>query len=1398
MMLNVHKLKKLHTALCFSLLAAVAFLDLQGTAQEIVWTGPIGITGDANLSTNGSEFDALILNTSAASGLAAAGVFFNIAANRGSGVYGDGPITYTGAGLNNYSWAGAFPTGSQASAAFAAIMDAGGIYQFSGTGTGTITLTNLQPGFTYAVQVFNFAPDGDPGLTTFSGSPSVTLNNLPGSAGAGTSGEFATGTFVATNTSESFTWLGAGSSYTVVGAVSVRNLSITPIASPGNTVVQGSNVTLLVAPQVLSTLYQWRTDGGSGGANWTNISGANTNSYVLNTTGLLPGNYQYEVVITNSSLNLTSAPVTVTVQGAPAQAISWGNAVGITGDADLSAAGSYFDALMLNTSVGAVSAAGVHFNASASLGGGSYGDGIISYTGSGLNNFSWPNSFPTSSQASSAFASLMDDGSIYQFGGNGTGTVTISGLSFGHLYQIQVFNYAPDGDAGLTILSGAIPVSLSNLPGSGGIGTYGEFATGTFYATNATEFFNWSGAGSSYTVMGCISIRDVSAAVFIFPTNVTYQGNTITLEANSQPINTIYQWQTDNGSGGANWTPLPNSNTTNYVLNTAGLSPMTYNYRVVISNAFLNVTGALVSLTVFTSTPPIIAENPTPSNANPFVGQAATFTAAFTGNLPITNQWQVSHDNGLTFTNIPLATNAAITLSNLQIDDTGWYRLMGVNSYGTNDTVSATLTVRPWSSAQIQWSGPFSIIGQTAGQILTNISGNYLEAASFFNNSSASVQAGDQQFVFRSDSVSASISNAPFYEGVYITNAIYGSGAFGTNSTGDAAFDDVLNQYYDGGYSNIIILNNLVPGQTYLAQLFALDNRPGMGAETVNFANLNDTNDISPQFNMSDNTYLVATFTASNTNQSIVENMLSSGGYGNINAVVVRALSYSSSVLPTIVSQPKQSFSLPDDVVYFRVIADGSPSPTYQWKGGPTGGPYTNLVNDGRFSGATTRTLAMRHINTNDSIELVVAITNSAGGVVSTPIDLAVQVKAQPHASMRPVRVTCVGASDVASPTPYGTQNWPDMIAPMLGYEYVITNCGASGTTMMRKGNLPYWTTQQYTNSLNSAPDIVIIMLGSNDSNPSNWPIQTNYTPDYESLINQYRNLPSHPRIYLNTLLSVYSNGNFGITDPIVTGQLCPIIRQIAADEKLSLIDVNAATKNMPENFPDNVHPNIAGAKVVATTVFNGLMNAGEAVPIVDRAQNQPAVASSFINGNAATNAVDSDYTTMWSSAASDNQWIYVDLGSTFNLEGVYLNWGPHYGADYILQVSVDAVNWTGVYTNNSGTGGIDRISLNAVGRYVRLLGIHSGPGNGYDLRDFTVTTAIDPPAIQINGPVSNSFAISWPSFPSSYALVTASNLQPPVIWMPVTNSITVTNGSNCASIFSAGKNAFFQLMRQY
>src|ERR1700677_3978377 len=84
----------------------IAWPSITSLAQNIAWTGPTGITGDANLSRNGTYLDALILNTAAGGVLTADGVVFKIATAETGGTFGDGTINYVGTGLNDFSWAG--------------------------------------------------------------------------------------------------------------------------------------------------------------------------------------------------------------------------------------------------------------------------------------------------------------------------------------------------------------------------------------------------------------------------------------------------------------------------------------------------------------------------------------------------------------------------------------------------------------------------------------------------------------------------------------------------------------------------------------------------------------------------------------------------------------------------------------------------------------------------------------------------------------------------------------------------------------------------------------------------------------------------------------------------------------------------------------------------------------------------------------------------------------------------------------------------------------------------------------------------------------------------------------------------------------------------------------------
>ena len=122
-------------------------------------------------------------------------------------------------------------------------------------------------------------------------------------------------------------------------------------------------------------------------------------------------------------------------------------------------------------------------------------------------------------------------------------------------------------------------------------------------------------------------------------------------------------------------------------------------------------------------------------------------------------------------------------------------------------------------------------------------------------------------------------------------------------------------------------------------------------------------------------------------------------------------------------------------------------------------------------------------------------------------------------------------------------------------------------------------------------------------------------------------------------------------------------------------------------------------------------------------ALNQPVFASSVEKaGLEAYNAVDGLSSSRWSSAFSDPQWIYVDLGTSYTITHVVLRWETAYGSHYMIQVSSDATNWTTVYTESSGNGNTDDITFRATSaRYVRMYGTTRATSWGYSLYEFEV-----------------------------------------------------------------------------
>nr|BFE71799.1 hypothetical protein GCM10020092_051000 [Actinoplanes digitatis] len=120
--------------------------------------------------------------------------------------------------------------------------------------------------------------------------------------------------------------------------------------------------------------------------------------------------------------------------------------------------------------------------------------------------------------------------------------------------------------------------------------------------------------------------------------------------------------------------------------------------------------------------------------------------------------------------------------------------------------------------------------------------------------------------------------------------------------------------------------------------------------------------------------------------------------------------------------------------------------------------------------------------------------------------------------------------------------------------------------------------------------------------------------------------------------------------------------------------------------------------------------------------QGRPATASSTENGTfPASAAVDGNTGTRWSSAFSDPQWIQIDLGASYTISQVVLNWEAAYATSYQVQTSANGTTWTTVASTTTGTGGVQTLAVSGTGRYVRMNGTARATPYGYSLWEFQV-----------------------------------------------------------------------------
>ncbi len=126
-------------------------------------------------------------------------------------------------------------------------------------------------------------------------------------------------------------------------------------------------------------------------------------------------------------------------------------------------------------------------------------------------------------------------------------------------------------------------------------------------------------------------------------------------------------------------------------------------------------------------------------------------------------------------------------------------------------------------------------------------------------------------------------------------------------------------------------------------------------------------------------------------------------------------------------------------------------------------------------------------------------------------------------------------------------------------------------------------------------------------------------------------------------------------------------------------------------------------------------------------ALNKTVAVSSIEANNLTGNlAVDGDMTTRWSSAASDPQYITIDLGAVYSIDNVNIHWEAAFAVAYQIQLSTDNQQWNDVGGSTNGDGGIDTFNFSPQSaRYVRMYGTQrttiGGTQYGYSIYEFEV-----------------------------------------------------------------------------
>ena len=182
-----------------------------------------------------------------------------------------------------------------------------------------------------------------------------------------------------------------------------------------------------------------------------------------------------------------------------------------------------------------------------------------------------------------------------------------------------------------------------------------------------------------------------------------------------------------------------------------------------------------------------------------------------------------------------------------------------------------------------------------------------------------------------------------------------------------------------------------------------------------------------------------------------------------------------------------------------------------------------------------------------------------------------------------PLRIACAGASITFG---LGLANrraecYPAVLQSLLGDAFHVRNFGYCGATAGRELNEPYWQTPSFIAAERFDPQLVLLALGTNDAQHANLAGLANFERDYATLVEYYHALPKAPPVIVALPPPVFEPLE-EIDVRALDQTIRPAIARIAKQLGLPVIDAYTPLVDRPDLFPDNLHPNAEGARLLA------------------------------------------------------------------------------------------------------------------------------------------------------------------------------------------------------------------------